>query len=470
MIIGLGLFLLIGLQTAGEGLSARQYFYQASSSYIRGDLDGALKQARAALDLDPTYKAAWELKESVLREQKIIALLLESEKARQVKKSLAAGSKQYKAGNYTEAVASFRTVLSLAPGNKEALSSLNNIQDLVKAEERARQQALFWLTVAYGVAYLSSAALLVFIMSLLRKLIARRAKKPADQLICFNCQAKLPLKEEFCPNCGMRVGLKLWRSISEEQKRWYDRAGWKNNPFSLDTHPEFFTGHKKAVQEVLAKISARSGQILILGPLGVGKTTLLRWLAVYLPRDLAPVYISRPPQNFDQLIRHIINSLGFTDKDVTEYDLYNLDKLRHKIGKGLILLLDETHEFTIEIERPLRTLGDLDGVNLVMAGLPETAAKLQNEIKPLSDRLSLTVTLEPLEFAELSELLKARIEGAGGNGTYPFTASALTRIYELSKGIPRTALKLADAAVALAIKQGEDKIGDQLVNGVNFPS
>jgi type II secretory pathway predicted ATPase ExeA/ribosomal protein L40E len=467
-IFGLWLILIIGLQSPGFGQTAREYYFRASSLYVKGDLAGAVNNARAALELDPGYRPAWELKNTALREQSVLSLIMAEEKSRQVKKYLADGIRDYQAGDYSAAVESFRRVLILSPDNKDALACLNNIQNVTRAEEAARRRLLGWWMASVAVGYLAVAALLAFLLIKLKRRLAKWLERPVDHLVCPNCQAKLPLKEEFCPNCGTRVGLKLWRAVSEEQKRWYDRIGWKENPFSLDIHPEYFTGYQKECREILAKISARSGHILITGPLGIGKTTLLRWLAKYLPPDLAPVYVSRPPQDFSQLIRHIVDSLGSAGGEVPVYDIYHLDQLRKKLGKGLILLLDEAHEFTLEIERPLRTLGDLDGVNLVMAGFPETAAKIKDEIKPLYDRLVLAITLDHLEFAELSELLKARIEGAGGKGTYPFTASALTRIDDLSQGNPRVALKLADAAVALAINQGEDKISDQLVKEINL--
>lgn len=418
IIICLSLILFFCFQSIGFGkpVTAQEYFNHAAVLYISGEIKGALKNLDIALKIDPGNAAAWQLKSSILREQKVIDI---------------------KGG---VGVVGKPTIVSYSLGF------------LLLALLLALVGLLFYLGMAY------KGMLTAYKDKILEKIGVRKRT-----LVCFKCKAKLPQEEEFCPYCGTRVGLKMWHSISGEQELWYAKLGWTKNPFNLDCHPELYTGYKTKVKEILEKISARSGHVLIVGPLGIGKTTLLRWLATYLPKELRPVYISRPPQEFNQLVRFIIQSMGFTPKGASEYDIYNLDKLRRKLGKGLVLLIDEAHEFTVEIERPLRTLGDLDEVVLVMAGLPETVGKLKHEIRPLYERLVLEVSLSNLEIEDLKELIKVRIEDAGGTGTHPFNSDALNKIYKISKGNSRTALKLCDGAVTQAINRGEDIIGAKLI-------
>jgi len=68
-----------------------------------------------------------------------------------------------------------------------------------------------------------------------------------------------------------------------------------------------------------------------------------------------------------------------------------------------------------------------------------------------------------LELAGLSSFIRARIEAVGGKGTEPFTASALEKIYDLSKGNPKTAIKICDWALNLAIERNHDQITSELV-------
>jgi type II secretory pathway predicted ATPase ExeA len=410
-----------------SALSDKQYFDKATTSYIMGNLDVALEELQAALKINPKNMAAQELKKIVLQEK--AALTLEA-----------------------------APVPAPAPAAKP-IQEQNPLSARISYFLQHAQEVPIQV---YFIASLSTIFSLLLLL-LIIKVAGRSPRK--EPLICFNCKSKLLPNEEVCPYCGTRAGFKTWHTVSEEQKNWYSKVGWKKNPFTLDIHPELFAGYKNEVKQILEKIRSGSGHILITGPLGIGKTTLLRWLSLSLPDEFLTVYVARPPQEFPQLIKFLMETLGIpVSKSESYYDIYNVEKFRKKVGKKLVIFLDEAHEFSVDIERPLRTLGDLDGVSLVLAGLPETVDKLQSEIKPLYERLVLQVPLKTIPLEDMKELLIARIADAGGKQMQPFTSSALEKIYESSKGIPRVAIKLCDAAVTKAINQNEDKIDASFID------
>ncbi|MFA4844914.1 MAG: ATP-binding protein [Candidatus Margulisiibacteriota bacterium] len=404
----------------GEQPVAQKYFDQATTLYLVGDLKAALASADRALEINHNFRGARKLKDSILREMSLRAM----------------GLVPRVAGTPVK----MPPLETAPPATREVQLPPPAPAPLPKP---ASTNWLVWTGFVLGLAFIFFSGILLAVFA--RRLLAQAAASQAGE-------------EEA-------GGLKVLKSISEDQRLWSQKMGWRNNPFTLDVHPELLTGYEKEVKEVLGKINSHSGHILISGPLGIGKTTLLRWLAGQLPKgEYHTVYIPRPPIEFNQLVAHIFQSLGYSyEQAKKESDLYNLGQLRKKMKKHLVLLLDEAHEFTIEIERPLRTLGDIDGVNLVMAGLPETLDKLKNEIQPLYERLVLKVTLDHLEFEELKELIKVRVESVGGRGSRPFTSAALAKIFEISRGNPRQAIKLCDNAVSLAIERGEEVVGAEFI-------
>ncbi|MDD5594067.1 MAG: ATP-binding protein [Candidatus Margulisbacteria bacterium] len=420
-IIVLGLLIAIGWHAPGFGEqpTAQKYFDQATTQYLVGDLKAALNSVDRALEISRNFRGARKLKDSILREMKLREMGLVPR---------AAG-----------------TPIKMPP-IEVAPPATREVQPPAApaaSPKPAPTNWLVWTGFILGLAFILFSG--IFLAVFVRRLLIQEAENKAGE-------------EEA-------GGLKVLKAISEDQRLWYQKMGWHNNPFTLDVHPELLTGYEKEVKEVLGKVNSHSGHILITGPLGIGKTTLLRWLAGKLPKaDYHTVYIPRPPIEFNQLVAHIFQSLGYSyEQAKKESDLYNLGQLRKKMKKYLVLLLDEAHEFTIEIERPLRTLGDIDGVNLVMAGLPETLDKLRNEIQPLYERLVLKITLDHLEFEEFKELIKVRVESVGGRGSRPFTAAALEKIFEISRGNPRQAIKLCDNAVSEAIEQCVEIIGPELI-------
>jgi general secretion pathway protein A len=405
-----GSLLILFCWTAGAAVTALtpdKYYERATLQYLTGDLAASANNLRALLKISPQYPGARELLNSILREK---------------------GLKINPAPLPAPAAA------------PPAPTPSKNLTELI-----AEQYSLTIIGFAGAVL----AVLMIWLVNYLAATFRR-----VRQRYCFNCGAQISLNIDQCSNCGAWIGAKMQMSISKAQRNWYRRLGWRRNPFTLDIHPELFTGFKDEVKSILEKLASESGHILITAPLGSGKTTILRWLLNQLVLDSFAIYVPRPPQEFSQLIKLIVEKMGVPQKEADAYDIYHLQALRKRVGKPLIILMDEAHEFTLEIEKPLRTLGDLDDVKLVMAGLPETVEKFQKEIRPLFERLVLNINLKPFDYRTVKDLVKARIEHFGGEGVAPFTEDALQAIYEITGGVPRKVIKACDWAVTHAIANG----------------
>jgi type II secretory pathway predicted ATPase ExeA/ribosomal protein L40E len=290
----------------------------------------------------------------------------------------------------------------------------------------------------------------------------RKTKKieEAEELpkvkICKNCMTENKTDAEFCTKCGKNLSEERDPEAFRKRREWFRRQGWIKNPFTLTVIPALFTGLKKEVDEVMKTLSMQSGHVLILGEAGSGKTTTLKWLELNLPSDYNPIYIFRPPERFDEIIDLIVGYSG--DSDRRKYTMYNLDKVIQRMNKKFIILLDEAHEFKPELSQPLKTLGDIEGVTLVMAALPEAEDYFKNNARPLYNRIVSKIKLRPLTKGEMEEMVMKRIQNCGGTGIRPFTQKALERMYDITMGHPRKVLKVCDHLVKDAIEKNVDKI------------
>ena len=273
--------------------------------------------------------------------------------------------------------------------------------------------------------------------------------------VCRNCLSECSVEAEFCPNCGKKIIRPKDLNISKEQRKWFRQFNWTHNPFTPDVIPSLFTGYKEQVDEILKKVSLRSGNILVLGDYGTGKTTLLRWLELNLPDSFFPIYVFWPPDQFSELVDVVAYSLD-QGKGVKpgEYNIYNIDKRVKRVNKSVLILIDEAHEFDFSMNKPLKTLGDIENVNIVLAGLPGLNDRITKEAPALSDRIVSRVELFNLVAEETEDLVVKRIENVGGWGHEPFTEDAIEEIYRITDGNPRDIIKLCDSAVTEATTSG----------------
>lgn len=238
--------------------------------------------------------------------------------------------------------------------------------------------------------------------------------------------------------------------MSKTIEAWFGKFGWKRNPFSLNLVVDALAGHRDEMAHILEKLEALSGDLLIIGGIGTGKTILLQWLEKNLKNKFKAIYVNRPPEIPQELIDRLASSLSSQAADIRHYTLFDLQNLCRNYGKSILLLLDEAHEFTEEFEHFLQTLSDLPNVYIVMAGLPQAREKLKKELPALFDRVVDSVLLGSLTLEETEEMILKRIGYGGGQGLGPFTPAAIEKIYDLSYGVPRGILKICDWVVSRA--------------------
>lgn len=253
--------------------------------------------------------------------------------------------------------------------------------------------------------------------------------------------------------------------------------GLREFPFTLTPDTSYFLAsqhHQAALNTLLVAVHTGEGFIKITGEVGTGKTLLCRQFLEHLANSTqahyVTAYIPNPYLTPHSLMLSIADELGLTIPTNTDQHYLlktiNLGLLEFvKLGKQVILCLDEAQAMPIETLEALRLLTNLETekrklLQIVLFGQPELDQKLQDSsIRQLNQRISFHYQLEALTLPELKNYITHRLQIAEYQGSSLFTDSALKTLHQTSRGIPRLINILAHKAMMLSYGQGEHRIG-----------
>jgi len=250
--------------------------------------------------------------------------------------------------------------------------------------------------------------------------------------------------------------------------------GMYTYPFSMSPNPDYLYV-AGVTARTLAKttfaIDQRQGLSVIIGDYGTGKTMLARYLYnSYTAGDVREpsvvAYIPDPPHpGTRELLRRIIQELGGKTSKRTNDGL--MEDLRAMVldifaaGQNCIVMIDEAQTLVrrqLDLIRELFNFnaGGLVPIQVVLIGKEDLRLSLHNA-PDLNDRVAARSTLEPFTPAETAELINFRLNRAGCKLPL-FNPDAIDLLYDLSKGYPRKAIKLAGAALWYIVEFGLERV------------
>lgn len=248
-------------------------------------------------------------------------------------------------------------------------------------------------------------------------------------------------------------------------------------PFSISPNPN--TLHVTAgLRAVIAKtrftVNKRQGLTAILGDIGLGKSTILRYLfGEYAAKDNC-VTTLLPTPKFPSpfaMLKYICQDLGVDGKrsfTAQRDELENWLIDQYKSGKNAIIFVDESQildNSQLELVRGLLNF-ETDRhklIQIILAGQLELREKLQSEKnRALYSRISTYSVLDPLTIEETKEMLAHRCKHEAIKN--PFTPEAVEKLYVVTKGIPRSILKVAALSYEMMLMEEAEKIDSDLVS------
>jgi general secretion pathway protein A len=242
-------------------------------------------------------------------------------------------------------------------------------------------------------------------------------------------------------------------------------------PFSISPNPNclYITPSIKAV---LAKtkfcIDKRQGLNTVMGDVGLGKSTILRYLhAEYDARDEGVTTLVPTPVFSSEfaLLKSIAQDFGLPPKASLLAQMELMQSFlveQFQNGKHVIVFIDEAQKLTPKMLELIRGLlnyetNEVKLLQIVLAAQLELRDKLLHEKnKPLYSRVIAPSTLDPLTLEETVAMIDHRIKFAGIKET--FSEEAKEEVYYRTHGVPRNILKLCALAYEMAQMTGDSAV------------
>ena len=263
---------------------------------------------------------------------------------------------------------------------------------------------------------------------------------------------------------------------------YYQVLGLEREPFSTSPDPAFFyesAAHKAVLYRLQIAIRLKRGLSLILGDVGVGKTTLSRKLLQVLKEQeqtsshliLNPIY-----QSESEFLKALLKLFRIPASSEPLSVVEALEQIEHYLfekgvenGQTVVLLVDEAqrmNSFSLEVLRTLLNYetNEYKLLQLVLMGQMELLPLVKG-MKNFWDRISLRYVINPLDEEETRSLITFRLQHAGfSTGKDLFTKEAIREIYHYTQGYPRRIAAICHDALEQVVMLGKDVIDETIVH------
>jgi general secretion pathway protein A len=253
--------------------------------------------------------------------------------------------------------------------------------------------------------------------------------------------------------------------------------GLRERPFTLIPDPDFLylsPQHKLARAYLEYGLTQRLGFIVLTGEVGTGKTTLIKSLLKGAGRKQRLGVIYQTSFGAADLLELLLREFGikghFTTR-VARLAAFNQFLLNaYARQEHVVLIVDEAQNLGPEALEELRLLSNLQAekeplLQVILVGQPALQQRLRHPaLMQLAQRISVQYHLTPLDHKETREYIVYRLARAGGSGI--FTDSALDKLFDYSKGVPRRLNTCCDLALVAGFAEGRREIDGEFLDTV----
>ncbi len=257
---------------------------------------------------------------------------------------------------------------------------------------------------------------------------------------------------------------------------------WRINqsPFATNSQSKLFEGG--SVEEAIARIrfmvKNRSSFGLLIGPSLVGKTVLLRHLTSRIATmnsdgPTKVVYLSLLGMDLDAMLAKLTERLSGEETKLQNFAIASREKrwvaledsIRGNIAQNsrIVLLIDDLQNGSNEIFSILRRIsGNLTQLTCVLSVSED---RLHDLPRSLIDRCQLRISLPPWDLGQTADYFEFCMDLCKGRDSI-FDAQSITRIQEVSEGLPYRINYMADLCLVAGALRRTDRVTAELVDEV----
>jgi general secretion pathway protein A len=230
---------------------------------------------------------------------------------------------------------------------------------------------------------------------------------------------------------------------------------FNEHPFMSSPDPRFLY-FSSQVKEALAKCEFmardRIGPIYMYGPIGSGKTSLVRRLQEKLSQDdryNVKLLISPNLKSSNAFLRLILETFDVKTERSYTASLQNFEKFlvqHYQEGKIPVLLIDEAQYMTRDTLKLIHYLLNFETnkiklLQIVLVGQEELGTKII-QYRELASRM-FPIAMNAMSPDDLRDMITFRLTVAGHNGDlFAESDEAYKTLYTYTKGLPRDAIKV----------------------------
>ncbi len=253
--------------------------------------------------------------------------------------------------------------------------------------------------------------------------------------------------------------------------------GFREKPFNITPNPRFIflsKNHREAFAHLLYGIDNHAGFIKLTGEVGTGKTTVLRTLFEQLDeRGHRTALIFNPCLTAQELMRNINREFGISWEGLNISELLDaLDRFllqENTSGRTVVLVIDEAQNLEPQVLEQIRLISNLETktdklIQIILAGQPELGQLLEcSELRQLSQRITVSYHLTPLDFEDTKAYIEHRLEVAGDWRAAVFAPQAVKQVFRYSGGVPRLINIICDRALLFGYIAESKEISGRIV-------